>query len=132
VKLGMLNRSQNDEKVKIFDVDKTHPHPQYNPRIYENDIALIKMKEKVVFDENIYPICLPTSQLESPIAIMSGFGKTRNDEEQSEILRKVVVNRFEHEECQRIFRNSIAIDRNKMLCYGSRRGNDDACRVSRI
>ncbi|GLD58838.1 complement C1r-A subcomponent-like protein [Lates japonicus] len=36
-----------------------HPHPDYNPEIYNNDIALIKLRDPITFSSSIMPICLP-------------------------------------------------------------------------
>lgn len=124
----MLTRSQNDEKVQIFDVEEKFPYPQYEPKTYENDIALIKIKGIVSFNEHLYPICLPTSQLESPDVIVSGFGKTAQNDQQSDHLMKVILNRFTHAECQELYVNK-KIDKKTMLCYGSRKEQKDSCRV---
>jgi hypothetical protein len=34
-------------------------HPKYNFFTYENDIALVKVENRVRFADNIIPICLP-------------------------------------------------------------------------
>jgi secreted trypsin-like serine protease len=34
-------------------------HPQFNPRSYENDIAILELDSPVQFQPNIVPICLP-------------------------------------------------------------------------
>ncbi|KAL7042175.1 hypothetical protein ACKWTF_001047 [Chironomus riparius] len=128
VKLGMLTRSQRDENVYIFDVEKTHPYPEYNPRTFENDIGLIKFRGKVTFNEHLYPICLPTTQLDNQDVIVTGFGKTGANHEQTEYLMKVILNRFTHNECQTLYPNSKIV-KETMLCYGSRKEKKDACRV---
>ena len=125
----MIQRSQMDERVKIFDVDQRHKYPQYNPRNYANDIGIIKFKGKVNFNEHLYPICLPTSQLESADVIVSGFGQTGQTHAQTENLMKVGLKRFTHDECQTLYMNN-PIDKKTMLCYGSRREKKDSCRVS--
>jgi len=128
VKVGMLTSSQNDEKVQIFDVEERYPYPQYDPKFKDNDIALIKIKGQVSFNEHLYPICLPTSQLESPDVIVSGFGQTGQFDQQTEYLMKVILNRFTPEECQELYVNT-PINKKTMLCYGSHKEEKDACRV---
>jgi trypsin len=125
----MLTRSQKDERVKIFNIAKKHAHPDYNRRTNENDIALIKIRGSVNFTEHLYPICLPTSQIESPDVIISGFGQTGHNHQQTENLMKIVLNRFTQSECQDRYVNT-QINPKTMLCYGSRRERKDACRVS--
>ena len=128
VKLGMLRRLQDDNKVLIYDVEKIHKYSGYNPRTSDQDIGLLKLKGKVQFNEHIYPICLPTKQIDAENATVSGFGRTGRYDAQADNLLKVVLNRFTHEECQNIIRNR-RIDRKTMLCYGSRTLRRDACRV---
>jgi len=43
-----------------IDIDKVIVHPSYNsPNIYQNDIALVKLKEKIIPNKFVVPICLP-------------------------------------------------------------------------
>ncbi|XP_070509414.1 venom protease-like [Chironomus tepperi] len=127
VKLGMRRRLQEDDRVQMFNVDTLHPHPQYNRKTNLNDIALIKIKGKVNFNEHLYPICLPTTQPENSDVLLTGFGKTGRDHEQAENLMKVVLNKFTYDECKQLYRNR-EIDRKSMLCYGSRKESKDSCR----
>ena len=35
------------------------PHPQFDPRTFEYDLALLRLYEPIRFQRNIIPICLP-------------------------------------------------------------------------
>ncbi|XP_075985901.1 phenoloxidase-activating enzyme-like [Anticarsia gemmatalis] len=51
-----------NEGVTRIPIDKTIPHPEYNPASTQkrNDIALIRMRQSAPFTDFIRPICLPT------------------------------------------------------------------------
>lgn len=127
VKLGMIDRFQNDHNVQIFNVTDIIVHPRYNPSKFDNDIALLKLDSYVNLTEFIYPICLPTNQPDDFEAVVTGLGKTGNNHQQSQKLLKVVLEKFSKNECENIFRNKD-ITRN-MLCYGSRSEKKDSCGV---
>ncbi|CAG9797974.1 unnamed protein product [Chironomus riparius] len=125
IKLGMIDRLQNDNNVFIYNVTKVIKHPQYSPRTFNNDIALLKLENDVNFSEFIYPICLPTRQHNEPNVILTGLGKTGGSDEQSQKLMKVELRKFSNKECQEII-ETINITRN-MMCYGSRVEQKDSC-----
>lgn len=51
--------TQEDEaEPKEYDVEKFIPHPKYLRSSKQNDIALIKLRENVVFTKFIRPGCL--------------------------------------------------------------------------
>jgi len=59
-RLGDQNlKDPNDADPKDYDIGKVIMHPQYSSGTKENDIALLKLKEKVKFVfEFIRPACL--------------------------------------------------------------------------
>lgn len=59
------------------DVDKVRLHPQYNASTKQNDIALLRTKNKIVFSNLLKPISLPTENFPNENGeklIVSGFG----------------------------------------------------------
>lgn len=40
-------------------VEEIFLHPDFQPNNYNNDIALLKLTERVEFNELIHPVCLP-------------------------------------------------------------------------
>ena len=43
---------------------------------YHNDIAILKTKKNINFDENIAPICLPKPKAKFQECFISGWGST--------------------------------------------------------
>lgn len=44
-----------------MDIDEIIIHPKFNRGLFENDIALLRMKTAVTFRSTVSPICLPWS-----------------------------------------------------------------------
>lgn len=56
----------------------------------DNDIALVKTKKNIKFSRNVQPVKLrKKSPRDSMRAVVSGFGKTREDGYMSDVLREV-------------------------------------------
>lgn len=65
--LGQNNLSDSDEnEAKTVDVWEIILHPDWNinSEKYDADLAVVVLKEPVVFNANIQPICLPESSYE--------------------------------------------------------------------
>ena len=65
--------SRRDHRIEAFLL-----HESFNPKTFDNDIALIKLKERADVRNtlgNIWPICLPPPgvQLESKSAYVAGI-----------------------------------------------------------
>ncbi|KAM4636474.1 complement C1r subcomponent [Discoglossus pictus] len=74
------------ELIKLSNnpVEKILVHPGYNNVNFDNDIALLRLKNPVVMDQNLSPICLPESDNKNlyndgRLGFVSGFGVTEND-----------------------------------------------------
>lgn len=77
VRLGEheLNEEVVDHHVD-FDIERVVRHPRYKGSSAYNDIALIKLKQKVRFSTYIRPACLWTANtINYTTAIATGFGQ---------------------------------------------------------
>lgn len=53
------------------------PHPQFDPRTFEYDLALLRFYEPIHFQRNVIPICIPESN-ETYVGrsgVVSGWGR---------------------------------------------------------
>jgi len=128
VKLGMVNRSQTDDRVRVYGIEELFKRDDYDRIRQENDIALIKLNDTIHFDAHIYPICLPSKQHYGD-AIITGFGTTGEYDASSQNLLKASLQHFTHAQCQDLHPKT-RIFPNTMMCYGHRNLSRDACRVS--
>ena len=59
--LGAHNvREENEEGRLEFESTEFFAHPDWNQLLIRNDIGLIRLPQKVEFNEIIRPICLPS------------------------------------------------------------------------
>ena len=127
VKLGIHDRAHDGDKSVLSIVDQRYKHPRGDLSTLHNDIGLIKLQESVTLSEFILPACLPTRPFYNDKATVTGFGETGKGV-QSQKLMKVVLERFDHENCKNIYEGNYNED--TMLCYGHHKQRMDACNVS--
>ncbi|XP_053433282.1 mannan-binding lectin serine protease 2 isoform X1 [Nycticebus coucang] len=102
---------------------------------FDNDIALIKLKNKVVINSNIMPICLPRKEAESfmrtnDIGTASGWGLTQRGF-LARNLMFVDVPIVDHQKCTAAYEKQPypgARVTDNMLCAGLESGGKDSCR----
>ncbi|GCB74931.1 hypothetical protein scyTo_0018921 [Scyliorhinus torazame] len=122
---------------RLLEVEEVAPHPSFarllgdRPRShFDNDIALIKLKEKVKVGPTISPVCLPVRHPKYKVGVgkagyVSGFGKTEHFA-QSDALRFAVVPVAEMSRCRDHFDSAWAgLLTGNMLCAGTM--GIDAC-----
>lgn len=70
----------------MYEVEDTFAHESYGD--FQNDIALIKLKEQIEFDESMQKIELYGEELEESTQVtISGFGRTGTDMSTSDQLK---------------------------------------------
>lgn len=106
-------------------------HEMYLPLTFNqhNDIALIRMNERVIFDEFIKPICLPSEtskSLSGQTVIVTGFGKTETSLSSS-VKLKVALKIVDNDECNQKFKTQGRRLNEMQICAGGEK-NIDSCR----
>ncbi|XP_005404064.1 PREDICTED: mannan-binding lectin serine protease 2 isoform X1 [Chinchilla lanigera] len=102
---------------------------------FDNDIALIKLKNKVVINSNIMPICLPREAAESlmktnDIGTASGWGLTQRGF-LARNLMFVDLPIVDHQKCTAAYEKQHypgGVVTANMLCAGLEAGGKDSCR----
>ncbi|XP_026226335.1 complement C1r-B subcomponent-like isoform X2 [Anabas testudineus] len=114
-----------------------HVHPQYNnPNYvdYNNDIALIKLRDPITFNSSVMPVCLPAagaSYQTGTMGLVSGFGTTDRRRIWSNKLKYVYVPLVDKKTCANSINfktrnNRTGLTRN-MFCAGLPEGGKDSC-----
>ncbi|XP_012288933.1 trypsin-1 [Orussus abietinus] len=96
---------------------------------FDNDIAILRLNERVPLGDHIRPICLPTiqdNQYEGTKAIASGWGTMHEDGKPSCLLQEVEVPVMSLKDCRNTSYSPRMISDN-MLCAGYPDGQKDSC-----
>ncbi|KAL3286007.1 hypothetical protein HHI36_000521 [Cryptolaemus montrouzieri] len=145
VRLGEYNKDSDDDCIrtkfetvclpsppKDVGVEKVIIHEKFNPIERKYDIALLRLKEDIVYTDYIRPICLPVTAEEKRKTYygqnltVAGWGKTENGTSSS-IKLKVELPVVPYEECKELFSEvNKQISKNE-ICAGGQL-NKDSCR----
>ncbi|XP_052567595.1 serine protease grass-like [Culex pipiens pallens] len=141
VLLGEYNREQdpdcslNDDSdcappVRTLDIEITIRHPQFNEVTLQNNIALIRLRQEIIFEDHIQPICLPLTQSlkqKTPSQyIVTGWGHTKWRDTWIRVLQKAVTPSIALEECKSGIKPSFYVGPG-VLC-ADRKGTAGSCR----
>ncbi|KAH8394673.1 hypothetical protein KR222_001454 [Zaprionus bogoriensis] len=123
------NRSDSDAAVLERGATRVKTHELYNPRSFDNDIALIQLDRPLSFEGHMRPICLPvpSASFDGEVAIVTGWGALREGDLATDTLQEVEVLVLSQSECGATGYSPALITEN-MLCAGyPREGARDAC-----
>lgn len=111
-------------------------HEGYNHNAgFDNDIALIKLKNKVTINGSVMPVCLPTKEAASlmrtdTIGTVAGWGLTQKGF-LARNLMFVDIPIVDHQKCTSAYARKLypggRVTAN-MLCAGLQTGGKDSCR----
>ncbi|XP_052896416.1 serine protease SP24D-like [Anopheles moucheti] len=104
----------------LFEVRAVHPHERYGS--FQNDIAVLKMKEPFHFDKYVQPIELMDEEV--PLGsevVISGYGRVGSNEPTSAALLYTSMFVVEDENCHGVSPGLICID--KEGSYGACNGD---------
>ncbi|KAM4041453.1 mannan-binding lectin serine protease 1 [Anomaloglossus baeobatrachus] len=141
-----LHDVKNKEDAITRTIEKIILHESFDPQIYNHDIALVKLKENVVMNKSIMPICLPEldHELEGPqpntLGLVAGWGisnpnNTIDDvissgmRTSSDVLQYVKLPVVLHAECKESYESrsgNYSVTEN-MFCAGYYEGGKDTC-----
>nr|XP_012144316.1 PREDICTED: transmembrane protease serine 9-like [Megachile rotundata] len=96
---------------------------------FDNDIALLRLNERVPLSDTIRPICLPSVRDNAYVgtkAIASGWGTLHEDGKPSCLLQEVEVPVMSLQDCRNTSYNPRMISDN-MICAGYVDGKKDSC-----
>ncbi|KAM0734724.1 Trypsin-1 [Formica fusca] len=129
VRIMEHNRNSTSESTtQNFKVEKAFKHSGYSTINYDNDIALIKLREPIKFQGSMRPACLPEpgKTFAGEKGIVTGWGAINEGGPVSNTLQEVVVPILSNAECRATKYPSRKITDN-MLCAGYKQGGKDSC-----
>lgn len=131
------NDSLDDQWVQVRRVKNVHVYPDFNPVLYDGDLALVELDVPVQLTSRVQPVCLPDTfsgmsdrHLQAgTIGVVTGWGVDEKQEYSSTLLQAdvpVVASK----ECEEDYRETgVAISvSGRMFCAGFKEGEkQDAC-----
>ncbi|KAK1170015.1 coagulation factor VII-like, partial [Acipenser oxyrinchus oxyrinchus] len=106
-------------------------HEDYSVNIIDNDIALLKLKTAITYNDYVMPICLPDWHLavhelaSIKFSTVSGWGQYSDNGPTSDYLQRLEVPRIKTQDCKA--RSNMIITDN-MFCAGYIEGWRDSCK----
>ncbi|KAL9700801.1 hypothetical protein quinque_004242 [Culex quinquefasciatus] len=84
-------------------------HEDYDPGTASNDVALVKLPQKVEFNDRIRPVALPTGHddYNRRMAIASGWGKTKDRGGIADRLQYVSLKVITNNECSLLYPGTV-------------------------
>ncbi|CAH1731834.1 serine proteinase stubble-like [Aphis gossypii] len=106
-------------------------HPQFDPRTFEYDLALLRFYEPVKFQPNIIPVCVPEddSNFVGSSAYVTGWGRLYEDGPLPSVLQEVTVPVINNSVCETMYRAAGYIEHipDIFICAGWKKGGFDSC-----
>ncbi|XP_049548336.1 serine proteinase stubble [Anopheles darlingi] len=106
-------------------------HPQFDPRTFEYDLALLRFYEPVSFQPNIIPVCVPENDENfiGRTAFVTGWGRLYEDGPLPSVLQEVTVPVIENKICETMYRSAGYIEHipHIFICAGWKKGGYDSC-----
>ncbi|XP_023665398.1 mannan-binding lectin serine protease 1 [Paramormyrops kingsleyae] len=141
-----LHHIQSKHLALNRSIDKLVLHPYFDPRNYNNDIALVKMSQRVPMNALVLPVCLPlrdqsrSELLPSMLGLVAGWGisnlntsidsmVTSDTGVVTDMLQYVKLPVVAKEECQSSYasRSGKYNITDNMFCAGFFEGGRDTC-----
>ncbi|KAJ8011588.1 hypothetical protein DPEC_G00059810 [Dallia pectoralis] len=125
--VGEFDITKTDPDEQEVKVNRVIPHPKFNPKTFNNDIALVELASPVVLSNRVTPVCLP-SGLEpatgSP-CLVAGWGSLYEDGPSADVVMEAKVPLLPQSTCKSALGKELVT--NTMLCAGYLTGGIDSC-----
>ncbi|XP_013791170.2 testisin-like [Limulus polyphemus] len=128
VRVGDHHLKRQEGSEKTYNVSHVFYNHWY--RNYDNDIAMMRLKEPVELNDYVQPVCLPDKfdQFEGSECYATGWGKVDFDKKGSPILQKVKVEVFDNSICSKVYSEQFKIPILQWhLCAGTLAGGKGTC-----
>ncbi|XP_069701694.1 chymotrypsin-2-like [Periplaneta americana] len=124
--VGSVNIQEGGQS---YDVDTITVHEGYDEaNNVLNDIAVVKLKSAISFNENVQPVKLPAQMEPTPggtPATVLGFGRIYENGPMEDHLQQVNITIYSDQECQDIYYYMSPYDSN--ICAGVPEGGKGQC-----
>jgi len=133
LRLGEFDVSSEKETYPYLErrVQIIAPHPQFDPRTFEYDLALLRFYEPIHYQRNIIPICIPDTNdtFVGRRGTVTGWGRLYEDGPLPDVIQHVDVPIITNQKCESMYRKAGYIEDipNIFVCAGLAEGAKDSC-----
>ncbi|KAF2343702.1 Serine proteases trypsin domain, partial [Trinorchestia longiramus] len=130
VRLGEYTFDNPDDTAHYdYPVKSIQEHEAYDTTTFVNDIAILSLPESVVFNDDVWPVCLPQPGPlytdEQPT--VTGWGTIYYGGPVATTLQEVTIPVWSNEDCDDTYEQTIV---DTVMCAGAKTGGKDSCQVS--
>uniref|UniRef100_A0A2A4K714 Peptidase S1 domain-containing protein n=1 Tax=Heliothis virescens TaxID=7102 RepID=A0A2A4K714_HELVI len=122
VAMGILKRSEPEERWQVFTITRVITHPDYAPPSKYHDIALLELSRPITYSKEVFPACIDVGGGPHSSAAATGWGKLGKNSPLADNLQEVNLEEFSASECRRHFPPHRLLKRGYMhkmqMCYG--------------
>ncbi|XP_051943143.1 uncharacterized protein prss56 [Hippocampus zosterae] len=125
--VGEFDITKTDPDEQVLKVNRIIPHPKFNPKTFNNDIALVELTSPVILSDRVTPVCLP-SGMEPPTGspcLVAGWGSLYEDGPSADTVMEAKVPLLPQNTCKNALGKELVT--NTMLCAGYLSGGIDSC-----
>ncbi|XP_069792558.1 chymotrypsinogen B-like [Narcine bancroftii] len=125
---GMTRQASPEMWVRYFNPHHVILHEAFNEQTGENDIALVRVGERLHFGEHVLPVCFPNNDIfESSWSVCYITGWMKSGEETMDLLLEAPVTLISFRECNNtIFSGKL---QPSMMCMDFKKSQDLACHM---
>ncbi|XP_063776869.1 plasma kallikrein-like [Pseudophryne corroboree] len=127
---GIAKLSDITPATPALEVEQIIIHPEYSGVENGSDIALLKLKSPITYNDYQQAICLPPRQdsfVTPKMCWITGWGYTEESASSTaDVLQKAEIPPKSSKECQESYKKEKLGD--KVLCAGYRQGQIDSCK----
>ncbi|KAJ8389569.1 hypothetical protein AAFF_G00118060 [Aldrovandia affinis] len=125
--VGEFDITKTDPEEQVLRVNRIITHPKFNPKTFNNDIALVELTSPVVLSDRVTPVCLPSGQ-EPPVGtpcLVAGWGSMYEDGPPADTVMEARVPLLPQNTCKSALGKELVT--NTMFCAGYLSGGIDSC-----
>jgi len=118
----------NEGTEQNIPVEKIFAHENFDQQSLANDIALMKLKQPILFDANVSPICLPDFDFDvGTTCYVTGWGLSGPLGSTSDILQETTAPLMDHTVCKNHYTGINPVT-SHMRCAGTLGQSQGTCK----
>jgi secreted trypsin-like serine protease len=123
-KINAVRAGEEDGRM-VFNVSRRNvfQHPEYNPNTHAYDISIIRLPQRIQFNDRIKPVCLPNRHyvgrtFTDELTYVSGWGQPKDSATRAApYLKEAEVRVVTNNECRVAFRGVV---NGNLICTSTR------------